>query len=388
MTTVASVDLADQTDALTMDDLRQRGSWKWSTVPAGVIGAGIAEMDLPLAPCIRSAVTSAVDRGLTGYLPPWLAREVAEATATFQRRYGWHVDPADVHVVPDVMNALEQTVRHLLDPDPLVVLPTPAYMPFLRLPKALGWPLMTAPMSLGDNGYAFDLDHLARILRPGALLVLTNPHNPTGRVFTGAELHALAAVVHATGATVFADEIHAALVYPGYSHLPYASLSAITAGHTVTATSASKAWNVPGLACAQLILTGENARARWAKTDPEVAHGASPLGATATVAAYTDGAVHLAAVVDYLDRGRAIFAGTLADSLPEAGFRPPEGTYFGWLDLRPTGCDPTDVKTLARVQGVNGRACGEPGHLRLNLATPHHVVRQMAERLSACRPVV
>jgi cystathionine beta-lyase len=145
---------------------------------------------------------------------------------------------------------------------------------------------------------------------------------------------------------------------------------------------------VPGLACAQLILTGENARARWAKTDPEVAHGASPLGAVATVAAYTEGADHLAAVVDYLDRGRVIFAQTLAESLPEAAFRPPEGTYLGWLDLRPTGCDPADVKKLAGVLGVNGRACGEPGHLRLNLATPHHVVREMAERLSACRRVV
>ena len=388
MTTVASVDLAAQTDALTMDDLRGRGSWKWSTVPAGVIGAGIAEMDLPLAPCIIAAVASAVDRGLTGYLPPWLGRAVAEATATFQQRYGWNIDPADVHVVPDVLNALEQTVRHLLDPDPLVVLPTPAYMPFLRMPGALGWPLVTAPMSLGVNGYEFDLDHLSRVLRPGALLVLTNPHNPTGRVFTAAELHALAAVVHATGATVFADEIHAALVYPGHTHLPYASLSAIAAGHTVTATSASKAWNVPGLACAQLILTGENARARWAKTDPEVAHGASPLGAAAAIAAYTDGADHLAAVLDYLDRGRLIFAETLADSLPEASFRPPEGTYLGWLDLRPAGCDPADVKTLAGVLGVNGHACGEPGHLRLNLATPHHVVREMAGRLAACRPVV
>ena len=388
MTTVASVDLAAQTDALTMVDLRGRGSWKWSTVPAGVIGAGIAEMDLPLAPCIIAAVGSAVDRGLTGYLPPWLGREVAEATSTFQQRYGWNIDPAEVHVVPDVLNALEQTVRHLLDPDPLVVLPTPAYMPFLRMPGALGWPLVTAPMSLGVNGYEFDLDHLSRVLRPGALLVLTNPHNPTGRVFTAAELHALAAVVHTTGATVFADEIHAALVYPGHTHLPYASLSAIAAGHTVTATSASKAWNVPGLACAQLILTGENARARWAKTDPEVAHGASPLGAAAAIAAYTDGADHLAAVVDYLDRGRLIFAETLADSLPEASFRPPEGTYLGWLDLRPAGCDPADVKTLAGVLGVNGRACGEPGHLRLNLATPHHVVREMAGRLAACRPVV
>ncbi len=104
----------------------------------------------------------------------------------------------------------------------------------------------------------------------------------------------------------------------------------------------------------------------------------------AAIAAYTDGTEHLAAVVDYLDRGRRIFAATLAESLPEAGFRPPEGTYLAWLDLRPTGCDPTDVKKLG-VQGVNGRACGEPGHLRLNLATPHRVVREMAERLSGCR---
>ncbi len=381
------MDLAAQTDALTMDDLRARGSWKWSTTPPGVIGAGIAEMDLPLAPCIAAAVAGTVERGITGYLPPWLAGEVARATAGWQAGYGWDVDLADVHVVPDVMDAFEHTVRHLLDPDPLVVLPTPAYMPFLTVPTALGWPLVTAPMTMGDNGYALDLDHLARVLRPGALLVLTNPQNPTGRVFTAAELHALAAVVHTAGATVFADEIHAGLVYPGHTHLPYASLSAITAGHTVTATSASKAWNVPGLACAQLIFTAEKFRARWAKTDPEVTHGASPLGAAAAIAAYTEGADHLNAVVGYLDAGRAIFAETVANSLPEATFRPPEGTYLGWLDLRQTGCDPADVAGLARVMGVDGRACGQPGHLRLNLATPHHLVREMADRLAACSRV-
>ena len=378
------MDVAAWTDAQTEADLRERGSFKWSATAPGMIGAWVAEMDLPLAPAITAALQSAVGRGLTGYLPAHLATAVGAATASWQAGYGWQIDPEDVHPVTSVVDALRITLDNLVDPAAPVVLPTPAYMPFLTVPTLAGRELITVPMRQDGDRYCLDLPAIVAALRPGALFVLTNPHNPTGRVFSVAELRALAEVVQDAGATVFADEIHSPLVFPGHTHHPYAALDAETAAHTITGTSASKGWNVAGLGCAQLILSSDAARDRWAGINPVAWYGATPLGAVAAVAAFTQGAEHLAEVVDYLRIGRDLFAAELGRSLPSARLFPLEGTYLGWLDMRDTGCDAADVAERSRVQGVDGRHCGRPGFLRLNLAMPHHLVVEMAARLAAC----
>jgi bifunctional pyridoxal-dependent enzyme with beta-cystathionase and maltose regulon repressor activities len=283
-----------------------------------------------------------------------------------------------------VVAGLRIAMEHLTSPSAPVVLPTPAYMPFLTVPALAGRELVTVPMRVDGNHWELDLDAIAAALRPGALLVLTNPHNPTGRVFSREELLAVARVVDDAGATVFADEIHAPLVFPGHHHRPYAALTDATAAHTVTGTSASKGWNIPGLGCGQLILSGDALRERWARINPVAWYGAGTLGAVATVAAYTDGGDHLAAVVDYLRQGRDLFARVLSQALPAARLSPLQGTYLAWLDLRDTGCAPADVADLAGVRGVDGRLCGTPGFLRLNLAMPHHLVVEMASRMGSC----
>ncbi len=378
-----SPEVAARTDALTIDDLRARGSLKWTSVPPGAIGAGVAEMDQPLAPAIVEALHEAIDRGLTGYLPSALLAQVAEASARWQIRYGWTVDPADVHPVGSVVTGFRLVLEHLTDPRAPVVLPIPAYMPFLTVPAVARRRLVTVPMRIADSRYEFDLPAIAAALRPGAVFVLTNPHNPTGRVFTEAELLALAEVVEDAGATVFADEIHAPLTMPGFRHRPYASLSGRTAGHTIGGTSASKGWNIPGLGCGQLILTSDAARAAWRTLDPYTQHGGgvTPLGAVATVAAYTHGAAHLAQVVDHLAAGRDLFAAELARRLPAARLFPLEGTYLCWLDLRGVPADPATVADRVGVDGVDGARCGTPGFLRVNLAMPHPLLVEVARRL-------
>jgi len=377
------MDLAAQTDLRTEADLRTLGSLKWTGTDPGVIGAWVAEMDLPLAPAITEALQSAVTAGLTGYLPEYLDRDVGTATASLLQRYGWQLDPADVHPVSSVVKALELVLGRLSDPHAPVVLPIPAYMPFLTVPELAGRELITVPMALDGDRYSLDLPAIADALRPGAVFLLTNPHNPTGRVFTVDELLELSEVIEEAGALVFADEIHAPLIYPGGIHRPYAALSAETAAHTVTATSASKGWNIPGLACAQIILSSDPARERWAELNPFLWYGATPLGAVATVAAYTAGLDHLAEVVDYLRVGRDLFADAIARTLPEARMAPLQGTYLAWLDLRDIGCDPADVAGLTGVRGVDGLLCGTPGFLRLNLGMPHYLVTEMATRLGA-----
>ncbi len=384
-------DIAAWTDAQTIDDLRARGGLKWTSVPHGAIGAGVAEMDLPPAPAVVAALHEAVDRGLTGYLPPALAAGVADAAASWQARYGWSVDPAHVHPVASVVTGFRIVLEHLTDPLAPVVLPVPAYMPFLMVPALAGRELVTVPMRIvgGRHGgrYEFDLPAIAAALRPGAVFVLTNPHNPTGRVFTDDELLAVADIIESAGAAVFADEIHAPLTMPGFTHRPYAALSGTTAGHTIVGTSASKGWNIPGLACGQLILTSDSARAAWTLLDPFTRHGGgvTTFGAVATIAAYTGGAAHLAQVVDYLAAGRDMFAAELAHRLPAARMFPLEGTYLAWLDLREVPADPATVADLVGVHGVDGALCGMPGFLRLNLAMPHPLLAQTAERLGGLR---
>lgn len=369
-------------DSIDIDQLRARGSVKWSATSGNQLGAFIAESDLPLAPAVRDAITAAVDRGLTGYLPTPVGEATAAACATFQqRRFGWSVDPAHVQLLPDVLGAFSFTLGHLVAPGTPVVLPTPAYMPFLELPGTVGNELRTLPMDLVDGRFVIDPERLARALSGGGLLVLINPHNPTGQVATREELLAIADVVERTGSTVFADEIHSPLVYSRHQHVPYASLDERTAAHTVTAVSASKGWNLPGLACAQLIVTSAEHRRRWSASPFVVRHGTSPLGAVAASAAYgSEGVAHLDAVIDYLQRGRDLFAERMAKT-PSIGYTPPAATYIHWLDLRRTGCDPGEVGSRTGVLGTNGTACGTAGFLRLTLATSHSVVGEIADRL-------
>src|SRR5581483_319419 len=162
--------------------------------------------------------------------------------------------------------------------------------PFLTLPGFLGREIIQVKMR-GDGGFfTFDLDAIADAFRAGGhLLVFCNPYNPLGRVVTQPEMARITDVVDRHGGRVFADEIHGPLVYPGQRHVPYASTSATAAGHTMTATSASKAWNLPGLKCAQVILSNEPDRQRWDQMAVFASHGASNPGVVANIAAFRHG---------------------------------------------------------------------------------------------------
>ena len=138
--------------------------------------------------------------------------------------------------------------------------------------------------------FTLDLDAIDDAFRRGGhLLIFCNPYNPLGRVFTADEMAQLSGVVEARGGRVFADEIHGPLAYPGMRHIPYASTSAAAAAHTLTATSASKAWNLPGLKCAQVVLSSEADRRHWDELAFFATHGASSPGVVANIAAYTHG---------------------------------------------------------------------------------------------------
>ena len=289
-----------------------------------------------------------------------------------------------------MIKGLEAAITVFSRPGSPVILPTPAYMPFLTVPPRLGRQIIQVPMAADSGRFVLDLDGIGAAFRQGGhLLILCNPCNPVGRVYSRDELAAVAEVVDANGGRVFADEIHGPLVYPGLRHVPYAATSDTAAAHALTATSASKAWNLPGLKCAQLILSNDADAAVWAEEGFMFEHGASTPGVRATTAAYREGGGWLADVVGYLDGSRRLLAEQLARQLPAIRCQAPEGTYLAWLDCRGLGPGLGDsaadfFTAKARVLLTDGAACGEAGrgHVRLNFATPRPILAEIVSRMA------
>jgi cystathionine beta-lyase len=349
--------------------LRERGSAKWTAFP-DAIGAFVAEMDFGVAPVIRAAIDAELDAARTGYLPSAASTALAEATAAWSAdRYDWPIRPDQVRPVADVLTGLDLVLRRYSDPSKPVIVPTPAYMPFLQIPQRHGREIIEVPSLQVDGRYELDLDGIAKAFEAGAdVLVLCNPWNPVGRVLTREELVAVSEVVDRFGGRVFADEIHAPVVFPGQRHVPYASVSEAAAGHTVTAISASKAFNLPGLKCAQLVLSNDADAERYEQVAGLVAHGAAGFGVAANTAAYTQGGPWLDGVLEYLDASRTRVGELLAERLPQVGYRAPEGSYIAWLDVR--ALDLGDAPAEGR------------GFVRLILATPQPVLEEIVDRLA------
>lgn len=375
-------------DALTETDLRQAGSLKWTAFP-DVIGAFVAEMDFGVAPAVKYAVGAALEQGLTGYLPDHLSDALAAATASwYADHYGWTVDATQVKHVPDVIAAFEYAIEQYTAPGAAVIVPTPAYMPFLMVPPLHGRRVIEVPSIEQDGRWVIDHDAVtAAFADGGELLVLCNPHNPLGTVATREELVRVSDTVAAAGGRVFADEIHAPIVYAPARHIPYASISDVAAAHTLTATSASKAWNLAGLKCAQIIISNDADADLWEREGMWAGHGTSTIGAVSNIAAYTNGGAWLDEVVSYLDGNRRLLADLVAEHLPGVRVTMPEGSYIALLDFRSSGLT-GDLgawfREHAGVAMTDGAACGEAavGFTRFVFAMPRPLVEEAVLRIA------
>lgn len=380
-------------DDVSLAERRADASLKWSRHPQA-LGAWVAEMDFATPAVVRQAVSDRVTASHLGYPTPGDKAELVQATvAHLAAQYGWDVEAETVLVAPDVLSLFTLTVAQLTRPGSAVVVPTPAYFPFLTLPALHGREVIEVPCAADAAGrYRLDLAGIEAALAAGAgLVVMCNPWNPVGRVLERAELAALAELVGRYDALVFADEIHAPLVLPGGArHVPYASLPT-AAPHTIAAYSATKAWNMPALKCAQGVVVDAGLRHRLAPWQDALAALHSPLGASATAAAYRHADTWLPELTAYLAAGVGIWQQTLAGHPLLRPF-PVEGTYLAWLDCRaladrlPSDLTPQDFFLReAGVDVIDGRACGRDfgAYVRVNLATSHALVRQIAQQLAA-----
>ena len=381
-------------DSLTPQQMRERGSLKWSQYPGDVIGAWVAEMDLGTAPAVERAIFGAVRDGLLGYMSPSVSRAVREETARYQHEtFGWRVEAEQVSLLPDVLSSLSAVIASHTREDSPVIVPTPAYMPFLEIPGHNGRACIEvpSPRRRSQNGlphWELDLDGIESAMAAGAgLLVLCTPWNPVGQVLSATQLDAVAALSSSYGVAVFADEIHAPLVLDdGLVHIPYASRPGADPDLTFTATAASKGWNIPGLKCAQLIASGR-ARTQW-QNDARTAHleaKASVVGALATVAALRDGRDWLGEVCAYIRTNRDM-AGEALAGIEGMELTLPQATYLSWLDCRGLGLE-QPARFFRKEAGVamsEGATFGKAwsGFCRLNLATGRHIAQEAMHRIS------
>jgi cysteine-S-conjugate beta-lyase len=373
-----------------LSELRERRSEKWALFDSDVLSLTIAEMDFSVAPAIRDALIATIERSDLGYGVP-AAQPLCEALAGFAaRRLNWTIDADQVTVVPDVMVGLVELCRVIARPGAAVGFATPAYPPFFRELSAAG--RRVVPVGLGADG-AIDLDALDAALEDGiAAFVLSNPHNPTGRALPRWELEAIAERCAARGTWVLADEIHAALVLPGATHIPWLEVSDDARRYGITLTSASKAFNLAALKTAFVVTAGQHARAIVDQIGPQHDH-ASLLGEIAAEVAFRECDAWLDAVIEQLDRNRSQLAADLSARLPAVRWQPPQATYLAWLDCRQLGLDaePADIfLKRGRVALAAGLDYGHPsaGHVRLNFATSaEHLSDAITRMLTATRRI-
>jgi cysteine-S-conjugate beta-lyase len=368
--------------------LYERRSEKWSGPEPDVLPLTVAEMDFPLASEVTAALHAAVDRHDLGYTAPAAARIGAAFAGFAQRRLHWTVDPEQVSLVPDVMAGLIELGRVLIEPGAQVAFFTPAYPPFFaELPQAR---VELVQLTL-DTADAVDLEALEAALAGGVrVLVLANPHNPTGRIVPRPVLEQIAELCVAYDAWVLADEIHAPLVLQGATHVPWLEVSDAARNCGIALSSASKAFNVAGLKAALVITASDRARDAVRRLPP-LTDRVGILGVVAAEAAFTAGDRWLDAVQARLAANRTLLDHLLAAELPEIAWRPPEASYLAWLDCRALtlGDDPATVFVRkGRVALSRGLDYGREGagFVRLNFGTsPEHVadaVQRMASAMS------
>lgn len=371
---------------LTDDEARAALVCKWGEVEPDVLPAWVAEMDYAPAPAITERLQRAVAAGMTGYPRFGDGGELGEAYAGFaSRQFDQAVDPARVVATVDVTAGVRLALDVLAPPGGLVF-PVPGYSPQLAMGLLTGRERFDLSVDVDAERAELDLDQLDRHFRAGArVLLLTQPHNPWGRAFTRAELEGVRDVVVRHGGFVVSDEIHAPLVLDGHEHVSYLAVDG-TADHAVAVVAASKAFNIAGLKCAQLV-TASPALHETLVAAPMARNDSwSVLGVEASIAAYASGDEWLAALRSRLTAQRDLLVTLLDTHLPEARMRPLEATYLAWLDLRAYGHDDPAAVALerGRVKVAPGHDYqpGLTGHARLNIATSPERLTEIVHRLA------
>lgn len=373
--------------------LAARDNAKWTRYEPGILPAFVAEMDFAVAPAIQHAIQSITQRQQYGYPGGPAGSAASQVTRAFAERmaarFSWAPDPSSAVVVADLVQGTFATVIAFSEPGESVVLQTPAYPPFFDAVASTGRRLLPWRFERTGQSYTLDSDALRSVPDQTRLLILCNPHNPTGRVLRRDELEQIAAFALDRNIIVVSDEIHADIVYAGHTHIPFASLGPDIAARTITLNSATKSFNIPGLRCAVIHFGSHALLERFHKRLPSRLLGAcSGISMAATVAAWSQSQPWLDQAMIRLTAARDRMIDFFHGQFPEVAIGKPEGTYFGWLDcssLPFNGSAFDFFMGQAKVALSAGETflAGATSHVRLNFATSPAILDEILERLGS-----
>lgn len=380
-----------QYDFDTIIPRRGTNSYKWDTPEEeGVLPMWVADMDFRTAPAIVDALSRRVEHGIFGYTKVPDAYYDA-VVRWFGSRHHWQIDPRWMIYTSGVVPALSAIIKALTEPGDKVIVQTPAYNCFFSSIRNDGCELSANNLVYRGGRYTIDFDDLeAKAADQRAkLLLLCNPHNPVGRVWTQEELLRIGEICLRHGVIVVADEIHCELTYEGHDYTPFASLSDEFLQHSVTCISLSKAFNLAGLQIANIVAADDAVRRRIDRAiNINEVCDVNPFGVIATIAAYGEGGAWLDALRKYLWENYEYLRRFFAERLPQYPVLPLEGTYLVWIDCRASGLDSDAVTERLQEQQrlmVNPGTMygpGGEGFIRLNIACPRTQLADGLERMA------
>ena len=362
-------------------------SIKWQKYGNDVIPLWVADMDFVCAGPIIKALHERVDHGIFGYGGP--SEELKSVIRDrLKRLYGWDVPTEHIILVPGVVTSLNLAFQLFADPGESVLVQPPVYSHFITDPIYRGRTLIDVPLAKKGDTYEIDFDAFEEAITARTRIhVLCNPHNPVGRVFRADELKRLAGICLRHNILICADEIHCDLLYPGYRHVPIATLDDEVAQHTITLMSPSKTFNLPGLSCSFAIISNDHLRETWIKGSTGLIHHVNIMGLTAALAGFRDGQEWLDQCLSYLKGNRDLLNEYVRERLPSISMTRMEGTYLAWLDCRQSGIRGNPFHFFlegSRVALNDGAGYGKGGEgfVRLNLACSRKLLIDALERMA------
>lgn len=360
-------------------DRRGTNCVKWDGAEnQDVLPMWVADMDFRTAPAIIEALRHRVDHGIFGYTR--VPQSYYEAvTGWFSRRHGWNIDKDWIIYTSGVVPALSAIIKAMTVPGDKVLIQTPVYNCFFSSIRNNGCEIVESPLVYADNTHSIDFEDLERKVSDPKVkaMILCNPHNPAGRVWSRDELIRIGEICIRHDVVVIADEIHCELVMPGYEYTPFASISEEFSRHSVSCVSPSKAFNIAGLQIANIVCADA---VRRAKIDRAInineVCDVNPFGVIALQAAYNEGAEWLDQLLEYIYDNYEYMRSFCEEHLPDFPITKLEGTYLVWMDCRKFGMTSTELeKRLIEEAGLwlnAGTMYGHDGEgfMRWNIACP------------------
>lgn len=347
----------------------------------------VADMDFRTPPFVMEALRKRLEHEVLGYT--FACEEWYTSICNWlHKRHQWDITREMLTFVPGIVRGQAFALQCFTNPGDKVMVMTPVYHPFFLVTERLGREVVYSPLDLRDGQYQIDFERFSRDIQGCKALILCNPHNPGGRVWTVEELRRIADICKESGTLVISDEIHADLTLPPYKHHPFATVSENAAQNSLTFMAPSKAFNMPGLGSSYAITVNADIRRRFRQfmEAGEFCEG-HLLAYIGTAAAYMQGEEWLSQLLDYLKDNIDFTENYLKEHIPGVSMIRPQASYLIFLDCRALGLPQDELAKLfsekAHLALNDGTMFGKPGEgfMRLNVGCPRSVLQQALGQL-------